>query len=317
MKYVKSAGIITTPLTSTSDFSVLRSNVVPQSATQSSQYGRNGTMNDKDTTTMYSSMFSLTSQTVNGNSSQELSNIMSSYITTEKSSNNVLNVQSPTKTISELSVTPVAVRSSAITLVKTIDINTSSILGTYPSAIETESWSSSMYKITSSAGLVSNTPYLKLHSVHNYKSTYQSTAVTSLVFASSSNDSQRLSTINQSAESNVLLSNISSIRYDASSWYNTTDQSTKVNAVVLPSVSSTAYFISSIVPNYNATSQLTGVTVSSISSTPYLISPSLPMYNTPLRRPVHITRGHRQSMYNINKANSFFILFFFHLKRCK
>ena len=60
MKYVKSAGIITTPLTSTSDFSVLRSNVVPQSATQSSQYGRNGTMNDKDTTTMYSSMFSLT-----------------------------------------------------------------------------------------------------------------------------------------------------------------------------------------------------------------------------------------------------------------
>ena len=281
---------------------MLRSNVVPQSVTQSSQYGRNGTMNDKDTPTMYSSMFSLTSQTVTGNSTQELSNILSSYIATEKSSNNVLYVKSPIKTISELSVTPVAVRCSAIPLAKTIDINTSSILRTYPSAIETETWSSSMYKFTSGAGLVSNTTYLKLHSLHNYKSTYQSTAVPGLVSASLSSDSQHLNTINQSTEANVLLSNISSVPYDAS--YNTTYQSTKVN-VLMSSVSGSAYFIPSIVPNYYTTSQHTGVTVSSISSTPYLVSPSLPMYNTPLRRPVHITRGHRQSMYNINKANSF------------
>lgn len=298
MNYVKSAGIIiTTPLTSTSDFSVLHSNGVPQSVTQSSRYGRNGTISGKDTLTMYSSMLSLTSQTVTGNSTQELSNILSSYIATEKSSNNVLNVNSPMKTISDLSVTPIAVRSSAITLAKTKDINTSSILGTYPSAIETEAWSSSMYKFTSVARLVSNTSYLKLHSLHNYKSTYQSTAVTILVSASSS-DSQHLNTINLSTETNVLRSNISSVPYDAS--YNTPYQSTKVN-VLVSSVSGSAYFIPSIVPNYNTTIKFTGVTVSSISNTPYLVSPSLPMYNTPLRRPVRITPGHRQSMYNMNK----------------
>ena len=299
MNYVKSAGIIiTTPLTSTSDFSVLHSNGVPQSVTQSSRYGRNGTISDKDTPTMYSSMFSLTSQTVTGNSTQELSNILSSYIATEKSSNNVLNIKSPMKTISDLSVTHIAVRSSAITLAKTKDINTSSILGTYPSAIETEAWSSSTYKFTSVASLVSNTSYLKLHSLHNYKSTYQSTAVTILVSASSSSDSQHLNTINLSTETNVLRSNISSVPYDAS--YNTPYQSTKVN-VLVSSVSGSAYFIPSIVPNYNTTSKFTGVTVSSISNTPYLVSPSLPMYNTPLRRPVRITPGHRQSMYNMNK----------------